>query len=187
MATSARHRKITVEEFLEIDFGRLGQRFELEDGVIYAMTGGSPAHARVQGNIYAFLHRHLQGTACRPYGPDMPLRTLAHTTRYPDVTIYCGNPGEAEKCGAKLLPNPVAVIEVLSPSTRSLDEGRKLEEYQSLPSVMTVALVDPEEEWAKVFQRSERGEWDDFLTERSGDLPLPSLCLIVPRAEIFAR
>lgn len=132
MATSSRRRKLRVEEFLEIDFGQDG-RFELEDGVIYAMTGGSPAHARVQANILAFLHRQLRGSGCRPYGPDMPLRTMAHTIRYPDVTVYCGNPGHQEAPERKLLFNPKVVIEVLSPSTSDFDESHKFEEYQSVP------------------------------------------------------
>ena len=138
MATTVQWRKLKVEEFLEIDFGS-DRKFELVDEAIYAMGGGSAAHARVQGNIYAFLHAALRGTSCRPYGPDMGLRTMAHTLRYPDVTVYCGSPGENEMPRALLLSDPRVVIEVLSPNTRAFDESRKLEEYQSLPSVETVS------------------------------------------------
>ena len=184
MATA--HRKVSVEEFLAINFEPDGT-FELVDGVIYAMTGGSPAHNRVQGNIFAFLRGALRGTGCRPYGPDQALATMAHTTRFPDIAIYCGDPAHHEADKDRLLADPRVVIEVLSPTTRAVDEGRKLEEYQSLASIVTVALVDPEAETVAVFQRSERGRWDDILTSYSGDIELPSLGVVIPKAEIFAR
>jgi Uma2 family endonuclease len=184
MATA--HRKITAREFLEFDLGPEG-RFELQDGAIYAMTGGTPAHARVQANLMRYLGNALRGSGCRPYGPDMPLQTMAHTLRYPDLAVYCGNPGLQETPGSKLLPDPRVIIEVLSPGTRALDEGRKLEEYQSLASVVTVALVDPDAEWVKVHQRGPSGEWDDFLSTDTGAIPLPSLGLTIPKDEIFAR
>lgn len=185
MATRA-HRKIRVDEFLEFKFNS-DSKYELVDGAIYGMGGGSAAHARVQGNVLAYLHRHLRGTGCRAYGPDMALQTMAHTLRYPDVTIYCGDPGRNEAAGSKLLPNPRVVIEVLSPSTRSFDEGRKSEEYQSLPTVETVALIDPEEEWVRVFQRFENGQWDLVPSPETGDIPLPCLDITIPKDEIFAR
>lgn len=115
------------------------------------------------------------------------MKTMAHTLRYPDVTVYCGSPGQQEAPDVDLLSDPKVVVEVLSPSTRSLDEGRKLEEYQSLSTVDVVALVDPIAETTRAFRRNERGEWDDFLTRETGDVPIPSLGITIPKDEIFAR
>jgi Uma2 family endonuclease len=186
MATATRPRKIRVEEFLQIKFPP-DERFELVDGVIYAMAGGSPAHNRVQGNIFAFLRGALRGTGCRPYGPDQALRTMAHTTRYPDVTVYCSDPANNESGRDQLLPDPHVVIEILSPSTRDIDQSRKLEEYQSLPTVQTVAIVDPEAEWVKVYQRETNGQWDVIPRAETNDVPIPSLGVTIPKDEIFAR
>lgn len=44
------YKPITVEEFLAIDFPG-DRKYELADGVIRMMTGGTPAHARVSTNI----------------------------------------------------------------------------------------------------------------------------------------
>lgn len=186
MATLVGHRKISAEEFLEFDLGP-DAKFELEDGAIYGMTGGSPAHARVQANLIRYLGVVLRGSGCRPYGSDMPLKTLAHTVRFPDVTIYCNNPGEEERDGTGFLSKPVLVVEVLSPSTRSFDQGRKLEEYQSLAEIQAVAIIDPDEEWVCAYQRDERGTWSEFLTKRTGEIPIPLLRITIPRSEIFAR
>jgi Uma2 family endonuclease len=186
MASLTRPRKIRVEEFLAMRFNS-DDKFELIDGAIHAMAGGSAAHARVQANLMRFLGPALRGTGCRPYGPDMALQTMAHTLRYPDLTIYCGDPGLQDDTRKQTLPNPRVVIEVLSPSTRDDDQGRKLEEYQSLSSVQTVAIVDPEAEWVKVHQRETNGEWDIIPLPETGDIPLPSLGITVPKEEIFAR
>jgi len=186
MATATRPRKIRVEEFLEIIFPP-DEKFELVDGVIYAMAGGSPAHNRVQANLMRFLGQALRGTGCRPYGPDQALRTMAHTTRYPDVTVYCSDPGHNESPDSKLLPDARVVIEILSPSTRDIDQSRKLEEYQSLSTVQTVAIIDPEAEWVRVFQRETNGQWDVIPRGETNDIRLPSFDITIPKEEIFAR
>ncbi|MEZ5890439.1 MAG: Uma2 family endonuclease [Xanthobacteraceae bacterium] len=53
-------------------------------------------------------------------------------------------------CGAKVapsaveVPNPVIVVEVLSPSTRDIDLSVKLADYFRVPSVAHYLIVDPE-------------------------------------------
>jgi Uma2 family endonuclease len=185
MAT-ALNPKIRVEEFLEFVFPP-DTKFELIDGAIYAMAGGSPAHNRVQANLMRYLGQVLRGSGCRPYGPDQALQTMAHTTRYPDVTIYCSDPASNEKTQSKLIPDPRVVIEVLSPSTRNFDQSRKVEEYQSLASVQTVAIIDPEDEWVRVYQRETNGQWDVIPRAETNDITLPSLGVTIPKEEIFAR
>lgn len=42
------------------------------------------------------------------------------------------------------LPNPVAILGVLSASTRSYDRGDKFSRYRSIPTLRDYALVDAE-------------------------------------------
>lgn len=42
-------------------------RHEYVDGEIYAMAGGSDAHARISGNTFALLKAHLRGSGCSTY------------------------------------------------------------------------------------------------------------------------
>jgi Uma2 family endonuclease len=186
MSTLAIHRRVTAEEFLEIEFGS-DRRFQLIDGFIYAMAGGTPAHARVQGNLLAFLRGRLRGSGCQAYGPDMALKTTSYSIRYPDVTVYCGDPGRAENERAKLLADPRVIFEVLSPSTRGNDQSQKLIEYKAVASIDTIVFVDPEAETIEVAQRQAGGIWPAELTRSEQSIDLPSLALQVPREEIFAR
>lgn len=179
------YRPITADEFLEMDFGT-DKRFELHRGVIYMMAGGSEPLAWVQGNIFVWLRFKLRGTGCRPYGPDMAMRISEVDIRYPDISIYCDQPPRDALTHAKMLDNPTVVIEILSPSTAMFDQGKKLEEYQAIASVRTIAFVDTANELCRTFQRTDTGWLDQMFSGERG-IPVPSLDLVIPHAEIFAR
>lgn len=180
------YRKITASEFLAIDFGT-DKKFELSDGVIQMMTGGSSLHAHIAGNIYSFLKGKLRGTGCVPFNSDMALRIGETDVRYPDVAVYCGNPMDIAKEPVLSFDDPVVIIEVLSPSTSTLDQGTKLEEYRTIASVDTIVFVDPDNELTRTFQRVGPDTWRDDMFAQPHDIVLPSLKLTMPRDEIFAR
>ena len=175
-------RLLTVAEFLDIQFPD-GVKAELERGVIRLMGGGSTGHARVQMNLYGFLRAALRGSGCRPYGSDAGVETVDLTIRYPDLTIACGPQLTEDR---KALVDPRVIMEVLSPSTRLLDEGPKLAEYQRLSSVDTVVLVDPVAERVRVVQRMGPDEWHDRRYAEPADVSLPALGITIPHAEMFA-
>lgn len=180
------YRPITADEFLEMDFGT-DRKFELDNGVIYMMTGGTEAHAWVQGNIYAWLKHRLRGTGCRPYGSDIAVRITETDVRYPDVTIYCDQPPRTEISGFQLLSDPTVIVEVLSPSTATFDQGTKLAEYRTLQSVRTIAFVDPVNEMCRTMERQSEHGWLDHMFSGERGIPIPSLDLVIPHDEIFAR
>lgn len=175
-------RLLTAEEFYQIDFGP-DLKAELDNGVIRMMAGGTRDHARVQANITAFLRTNLRGSGCRPYGSDMSVRAHDLSVRYPDVTVDCGSP--EDRGDDTRLTAPRAIFEVLSPSTRDLDLRVKSEEYRALPTVDTIVFVDPDAETVIVHQRIANG-WNQTLPAPA-DVPLPSLGVTLPHAEIFAR
>jgi Uma2 family endonuclease len=59
------------------------------------------------------------------------------------------------------IPNPVVVVEVLSPSTRHLDTTAKLSGYFSLPSVVHYLVIDPDR---PLVVHHCRGEGDTITT-----------------------
>lgn len=58
----------------------------------------------------------------------------------PDALINCGPPIPDDATAA---PNPVVIVEVLSPSTATVDAGGKLADYFRLASVRHYLLVRP--------------------------------------------
>jgi len=58
----------------------------------------------------------------------------------PDALVNCGEPMADEAIAA---PNPVIVVEVLSPGTASVDTGGKLAGYFTVPSIMHYLIIHP--------------------------------------------
>ena len=55
------HRRVEVDEFLQMDFA--ATKAELEDGAVRMMANGNEAHARIAANLIAFLLPRLCGNA----------------------------------------------------------------------------------------------------------------------------
>lgn len=186
MRADPAYRKITADEFLAMDFGT-DRRFELADGVIVMMAGGTEAHAWVQTNTLLWLRQRLRGTGCRPYGPDMAVEVSETDVRYPDIAIYCDQPSRETLSEARKLANPTVLIEVLSPSTTMLDQGSKLEEYKRIASVRTIGFIDPVNEMCRTVERQSKTGWLDHMFSGTRGIVIPTLDLVIPHAEIFAR
>lgn len=180
-------RLLTVEEFLQIDFGP-DLKAELDNGVVRMMAGGTRAHDRVAMNLIIELGLQLRGSSCRPSGSDMGIRAHDMSLRYPDVSVTCGRDGE-EDDDVRDVENPSVVVEVLSPSTAEQDHRIKLPEYKRIESIETIAYIDPDREHMTVWQRTGRDpdSWSEVVHTRHADLELPGLDLVVPAVEIFRR
>ena len=71
----------------------------------------------------------------------MTVRVAAHTAFEPDALVVCPSPADLNTLE---IPNPVVVVEVLSPSTAADDHGVKLDGYFSLASVNHYLILDPD-------------------------------------------
>lgn len=184
MATQPEYPLLSAAEFLQIDFG--DRKAELDNGVIRMMAGGTARHAEVQGNIFAWLHRQLRGSGCRPYNSDMAIRTHDLSIRYPDVSVVC-RPRQASDEQAKAFDDPKLVVEVLSAGTARTDLKTKLYEYKAMPSVDTIVFVDIAAERVRVVQRTGPSAWAEQAFDEPADIALPVFNLVMPHQEIFAR
>ena len=185
VALDPAYRRITVEEFLRMDFG--DAKAELVEGLIFMMAGALNAHNRIQMNISAYLRQQLRGSGCRPYGPDQAVRTGPTHIRFPDVSVYCGDITDPERNRDALLGDPKVVVEILSESTRENDLRFKLPEYQALAGVDVIIYVDPEAEKVRLVARLEPESWSDRWLVAGEDLHLVCLNITLPHSEIFAR
>lgn len=72
-----------------------------------------------------------------------------------DVTVVQGEP-EIFAEREDWLTNPYLVVEILSDSTRQKDFNEKIPEYQTMPSVKVVVVVDPKTDSVTVHTRTDR-------------------------------
>ncbi len=125
---------ITPAEYLLAERAAL-EKHEYFDGQVLAMSGASMDHNRITTTLVGSIRQFLQGKSCEIFPSDMRVSTPEHDAyMYPDASIVCGEPQLEDDVFDTLL-NPVVIFEILSPSTRSIDKGRKLFFYQRIPSL----------------------------------------------------
>lgn len=141
-------------------------KLEYCDGEIYAMAGGTPAHAALGAAVIGELRAALQGR-CSVYSSDLKVRVEASDlSTFPDVSVVCGA-RQASALDANAITNPAVLVEVTSRSTEDYDRGHKLSHYKQLPSLGAVIIVSHRERRVTVVQRR-AGGWDE-LEFRSGE------------------
>ncbi len=178
-------RKLTVEEFYDL-YDTIEEKYELVDGEAWLMSGGTPAHALIAVNITTALRTKLRGTGCRPYNSDLGLRLGPQDLRYPDAAIYCDPRDLGQDPNvARDYANPVAVFEVLSPSTATEDRRVKVLQYKAIASARAIVLVDPLTQTFEMHRRDPDGEWQHLVGERGDDIVLDTPQLMLTAAEIF--
>jgi Uma2 family endonuclease len=118
-------------------------RTELIDGQIVEMTPALLIHARLKMRAFKALEAALfQSGLTGEVLPDGVLLPISHNSAFvPDAQLYLG---EMAPDSQRLAPEPVLVLEVLSPTTAHIDRGIKLTGYFSLPSVQHYLIVDPD-------------------------------------------
>ena len=154
-AEFAASQYISVEDYLDGE-ERAEQKHEYLAGVVYAMAGGTIAHSAIATNLLGLLHAQLRGHRCRPYNSDAKLRIrLADQMRfyYPDAQVVCRpNPP-----GDHFQDEPVLVFEVVSESTRRIDEVEKRAAYLAIPTLAAYVLIEQERPAAAVWRRTGQG------------------------------
>lgn len=178
-------RKLTVDQFLAEYAGAQG-KYELVDGEVWAMAGGSATHADIAGNVFFALKQKLRGNSCRPFNSDMGLELDRGNLRYPDVAIYC-DPRDFDQDlrEVQVFRHPSVIFEVLSPSTVREDRGAKVFEYKRLPSVTMIVLIDPVSQSVETHDRINDHEWRHRQLLREADLVLSEPAVTLTFGEIF--
>jgi len=118
-------------------------RTELINGQIVAMSPEQLAQTRIKGSVYFAIRRAIADAGIEAEvltdGATIPIDS--HTAYEPDASVRVGLPlpGRDMK-----VPDPIIVVEVLSPSSVHMDTSAKLIGYFKLPSVRHYLLIDPE-------------------------------------------
>lgn len=131
-----------------------GERFELIEGVAYAMSPSpSWSHQKLLGELYALLRGFLKGGPCTPIVAPMDVKFSEHTVVQPDITVWCNkeNTGEKDTSMDRMPQAPsnaqkllTVVVEILSPSNPTHDLIHKLRLYEAhgIPEYWIVDIKD---------------------------------------------
>ncbi|MCF8209320.1 MAG: Uma2 family endonuclease [Rhodoferax sp.] len=145
--------KPTAEDYLRTEESN-GLRHEYVDGEIYAMAGAGEAHNLIALNVAAGLRNLVRGGPCRVFIADMKLRVAEwNAFYYPDVMVVC-NPADNH---THYKEQPGTVIEVMSPTTESIDRREKLLAYRTLPSLQEYVLIAQDRRHMEVYRKDANG------------------------------
>ncbi len=185
MARTA-HRQLTYEDLLALPDD--GLRHELIDGEHYVSPAPSLKHQWIVGNFH-YLLRHFLRTRSIGKVYLAPCDVVFTPSNFVEPDLLFVSQDRSELLTARNVQGaPDLVIEVLSDSTRKMDEKRKLELYDRF-GVREYWLADPVFETVRVYRRT--GEGLVLVAELSVEgvdvLATPLLPgLSIPLAEIFA-
>ena len=126
-------------------------RYELIDGVAYALASPSSYHQRILINLTVQLESFLKGKKCKlfvaPFDVKLESESSKDTVVQPDLLVICDKTKIAKNSYNGI---PDLVIEILSPSTASYDCIKKLHCYQQA-KVPEYWIVDPHIQKVYVF------------------------------------
>lgn len=149
--------RMTADEYLAWALDQPEGRFELVDGEVVAMASERVAHGLAKTRTVVALSNAIaaRDRPCEAFGDGMAVRVADDSVFEPDAQVRCGPrlPGDAI-----LVPDPLIVVEVLSPSTRAVDTGKKLKGFFSLPSVRHYLVLDPEDRSVMHHRRADDGD-----------------------------
>lgn len=185
--SSAPNRHLTPQEYLALE-RRAEYRSEYFRGEMFAMTGGSRRHSLVGSNLLFRLREQLRSRPCEVHHADLRVKVSASGLyTYPDIVVFCGEPQLEDEAQDTLL-NPVAVIEVLSPSTEDYDRGVKFRHYRHIPSLMEYVLISQAECHVERFSRQPDETWVLWETsDLQATLALPAVACELRLAEIYEK
>lgn len=155
-------------------------KHEFVDGVMLAMTGGSPEHAHLAGQVIVQFGAQLLHHPCKLYSSDLQVRILKQDRVFcPDVVIQCGTPiyDQVDRYGRTLV-NPLVIVEVLSPSTQRYDRATKLPAYQTIDGLRSVIFVHQERRVVETWVCLPSGKWE-WSTHETGAFEIIGLSGVV--------
>jgi len=140
------------------------QRWELIDGIAYAMSAPTWQHQDISRSLLVQLSNFLEGKPCKVFHAPFDVRlnadTYDNTVVQPDLIVICDRV-KLSRTGCAGAPD--MVVEILSPSTAGHDMIRKYHKYLQA-GVREFWIVDPATKVVRVcLLKDKKYEQIDYL------------------------
>ncbi|HNE91115.1 MAG TPA: Uma2 family endonuclease [Agitococcus sp.] len=155
-------------------------KHEYIDGEVFAMAGASASHNRISLNVARKFGNHLEDKPCQPYISDMKVK-VGTKYFYPDVLVECSGLADDSHVTEK----PTLIVEVLSKSTRRMDETTKRIAYTQIDSLLEYVLIEQDFVDIEIIRR--RTGWQSERFYLGDSLTFESIALTLTVEDIYAR
>lgn len=182
----ARNLPVSPETYFRLD-AQSEEKLEYWNGHVLAMAGASRNHAVVKDDVVRLIQQQRPDCLALTAG----LRVLApgysrQNYAYPDGLLICG-PEQYDETNPPTLLNPTLLVEVTSPSTRSMDLDDKFEAYFKIDSLKDYWVVDPDRIHVRQYTRQEDAVIVTIRTGPDALIESPILNLCIPVRDVYAR
>ena len=158
-------------------------RCELIDGEIFDMSPAPrTSHQRISIKLASAFDRFFQGKRCQPFAAPTDVVLSEHDVVQPDLFVVC-DPNQIKE--THIEGAPALAVEILSPSTRSIDRVHKIRLY-ARAGVKEYWIISPEDGSAELFLLNNGKYTLEQSLEAHETLTSPSFPgLKIPLAKIF--
>lgn len=167
---------------------RAKEKHEFYNGKIIAMPGGTDTHSEISANVISALKVAVRPLPLkyRVYSSDLKIYIEeANTAVYADAFVISEQPVYWSK-RRDIITNPLLIIEILSPSTRSYDRLGKFELYKMLPSFREYILINADKCSVETRFLEEPDLWRiKTETVLSNHIALKSLDVMIAMEDIY--
>ena len=182
-----RQQRYSLEVYLRRE-EKSPERFEYFDGNLKKLPMAKGPHNEIAVNVATAIKNavKLAGKPFRVFGSNQKVYLpLLNFGLYPDAVVICEQP-EYWDDNQLLLVNPLAIVEILSKSTRSYDRGSKFDEYKTLPSFKEYILIEQDKCRVETRFREEPDLWREMVcTSTSEKVLLKSIGCEIALADIY--
>jgi Uma2 family endonuclease len=178
-------RTMSREEFFAWAAQQPRGRFERIGGRVVAMSPERFGHVRAKTAVWAALRDAIAaaGADCEAVGDGVTVSVDADTDYEPDVLVNCGEPAGDE---AIVAPNPVVVVEVVSPSSKAVDTGAKFMDYFRVASIRHYLILRTDQRMVVHHRRRDDGVIESRLLG-NGPIALDPPGIVLQAESFFAR
>jgi Uma2 family endonuclease len=160
------------------------ERYELDEGHVVMMTGGTRGHGRILRRLVAALERRIDAGQWEVWTSDFAVDLGPKTVRYPDVVVDAVGGGDKDLAATA----PVLIAEVISPSSATDDLGDKAAQYLRLANLAAYLVIAQDEPKAWVWVRGTTGfPPGPVVVSEDGLIRIPSLGVELPLSEIYGE
>jgi Uma2 family endonuclease len=186
-------RSYSIEDYFAIEESS-AIKHEFFGGEIYAMAGASLRHNRITGNVASLLRSKLFGSDCEVFSSDLRVKTPGGLYTYPDVMVVCGNVKLSKTDRLDTVLNPIAIVEVLSDSTKDYDCNDEFALYREIKTLREYVLIEQENILVEQYtlgphtDRTKKRAWKlRRYVQASDTILFSSLNVDLSLTEVYAR
>ena len=170
--------------FLEWAEAQESGRYQLIGGEIVAMAPERVEHSHVKFHVAKALEASIAAAKlpCRAFVDGPSVKIDDATVFEPDALVNCGQP---IRRGSLIAPNPVIVVEVVSPTSLGRDLAVKFANYFRHPGVQHYLIVVVEDRTVIHHSRGEGDTLKSRIARDGGTLTLDPPGITVAVSDLF--